>query len=58
MQQNRFIPWETGFGVLGERARARAHVREKLRATLGISREPWSGGKSLAQGQVALIDPT
>ena len=41
MQQDRWIPWETGLGVLGGRVRARVHACEKLRATrLGICRGP------------------
>ena len=54
-------------GVLGGRAHAcaRARASEKLRATrFGTCRVPYyealvtASGKDLAQGQVALIDPT
>ena len=62
MHQNRWIPW----GSWG-RAHACAHARasEKLGATrFGTCRIPYhealvrASGKDLAQGQVALIDPT
>ena len=73
MQQNRWIPWATVLGMLGgPRARASPEVLptlashsslEMLERALNLLRtleEPSirSGGKSLAQGQVALIDPT
>ena len=36
MQQNRWIPWETGLGVLGGRARARAPTRMKRAAVTAL----------------------
>ena len=59
MHQNRWIPGETALGVLGG-ARAREAKVSKAWNLLRTLKEPSirSSGKSLAQGQVALIDPT
>ena len=62
MQQNRWIPWETGLGVLGRRARAIARAPARPRAREAKGHKVWilprplpepffrAAGKSLAQG--------
>ena len=71
MQHNRLIPCETGLGGLGLRVLGgRAHTRARPRGLETKGHKAWNlprtlqepliraSGKSLAQGQVALIDPT
>ena len=67
MQQTRWIPCETALGVRGE---ARTREAKGHKAWEAKARKAWnlpqtvkerlirSNGKSLAQSQVAIIDPT